>query len=237
MSSIDDVGWVAGQGSVDDLNKHTTFHKPNFASFPSASSFPYNTFMMDDSTGEIYKNISGTWTKIQRSFLYEKSEASSTPVTDNAQNFLGDNYLWLGNLVTLPTTDKFYKITALECKNGTVVSGNFAMVALLMDKEPPTSPNIMIVAQTPVTAQSGTSSVQKVNTNHSLILAGGTSICGAILLNNATQTFRGVTISSSNVFKNGYTFPTTRGAPFDTTPWTADTIRAYVKIYYTPYGV
>ena len=63
---IHDSGWLAGQGSVTDLNETTILHKPNFASFPAASGMPNPCYMMDDSTGDVYKNESGTWVKKSR---------------------------------------------------------------------------------------------------------------------------------------------------------------------------
>ena len=164
--------------------------------------------------------------------MNEATEASSTPVSDDTESTGGANYLYLGNLITLPTTEKHYKITAVEWKNGTVVNGNVIGGVLGLDAQPPTLANITVFAKTASTAQTGTSAVQKVSVESSLVLAGGSSICGFLLTNSASGRFRYLSVSSQNNTKVMSSFAISWN---DTTAWSANTPRMYLKIYYKGY--
>lgn len=159
------------------------------------------------------------------------TEESSTPVTDDTEFNILDQY-FIGNRITLPTTEDTYIITALECKNGTAVAGNVQMLVTSIDAVPPVETQIFILAQTPSTAQSGTSAVQKINVAGSRLLRGGTTIVAMINSDNVTGEYRVLDTTSQNAFKSR-NFGEIEPLYFDDTAWSAS-IRGqtYIKIYF-----
>ncbi len=168
--------------------------------------------------------------------LSEQAEASSTPITDDAQSGASDAYIYLGNQITLPTTEKFYKITALECKNGTTATGNMVLLAVVVDAQPPVGTELLVAAYTPLTAQSGTSAVQKVSVQSSLLLAGGAKITGALISDAGSGQFRYETVSSQNVYKIAFGLVSPPIPIDESISWGATTRLQYLKIYYRGYS-
>ncbi len=95
---------------------------------------------------------------------------------------------------------------------------------------------VLIVAYTPITAQSGTDVVQKINTDFSYIISGGAKLTGFHIPDNATGVYAYDTISSANAYKSAYGHQIPIKMAEDTISWTAATSQFYIKIYYKGYG-
>jgi len=170
-----------------------------------------------------------------KSGIAESLEESSTPVSVDSESTTTDGLLIIGNQITLPTTKKFYRITALGMLNGTAVSGNVQLIAVVVDGDPPVSTEMLVIAYTPITSQSGTSAEQKINTATSLIVGGGAKITGGMLIDNATGKYQYDTISSANANKAAFGLKATPD-PYTQIAWGANTAQPYVKIYYKGHG-
>ena len=160
------------------------------------------------------------------------AEQSSTPVTDNGESNLNSGIRYYV-FIQLPTTEKFYTITGIEWKNGTVVNGNIFSGVEAVDANPPTLASTMLVATGQPVAQAGVSSVQRVS-----IIGGGAMIPGGTILGvwigtgSGTGTFRHQTgLASQNTEKSGFTFSVDYPNGNSTT-WGANTIYKYIKLYY-----
>ncbi len=176
-------------------------------------------------TGNYKPSASSGWTL--------GTELSSTPETDDQEtNF--QNTLYRGNIITLPTTEKYYVISAIECKHGATLNGSVAMCVGTIDAEPPVSTGIVILAHTDSVACANASAVQKVPVEGSQWIRGGMKICGFVHGDGATNTFRLIATGSINNYK-AVNFNTVTPLAFNDTAWTATTNgRAYCKIYYKP---
>jgi hypothetical protein len=157
-------------------------------------------------------------------------ELSTTTVVGANDSTAGSTNRWY-SFFTLPgTSSDLYMFTAIECKNGSAVASNILMGVDVVNANPPTLNNTSTVAWTPVTAQAGTSAVQKVNVESSLLVKGG-SICGAwvVSASGATAKIGTTTVASGNNLR-----AIAQAAPATThqTAWTAGTEEAYVKAYY-----
>ncbi len=167
--------------------------------------------------------------------ITETSEASSTPVTDDNVTGMSTDKLFLGNQITLPTTEKFYKITAIECKNGATVSGSMVMGACEVDGSPPVDNHFLVLAYTPLTSQSGTSTTQKVNVSTSVVLLGGTKVTGFLTMDNGTGECRYLATSNQKGEKTAYGAqapPTHDGTSI---AWGNTTVQLYLKLYFKGY--
>ncbi len=154
--------------------------------------------------------------------LAESAEQSlATALTAGADTALGTGSKYFA-FATLPTTYKFLKITAVQWSNGTAVAGNVMSEVYLVDKNPPVSANVTLIAQIASTAQSGTNATQKANVVWSSVIAGGGLIAMTIASSGPGQNYLFKTIASQNIYKS-ITFTSTP-PPFDTTAWTATTV-------------
>ena len=167
-----------------------------------------------------------TWEFISFGFV---AEASSTPVADDGLTSLASGAIRLGNQITLPTTEEFYKITAVEWKNSTTITGNLIGGVALIDADPPVNVGFLTIAQTPSTAQSGSGSLQKVNVDSGILVKGGTKVTGFIVADNGTATFRRLGVSSRNV---GFNITYGQVPPVSVATWLTSTVQLYVKIYF-----
>jgi len=170
--------------------------------------------------------------------ITQQTEQNSTPAADNSNNSGLINYIWRGDYVTLPTTYKFYKLTAVEIKNGATVNGNLMVGCMKVTTNPPTLATTQIVAQSPVTAQTGVSTTQKIPVVQTALVAGGDTVVPFVYFGSNTAVIRGITISSANVYKNTATFPASGELiPLDqTTAWSADTAKLWAQLYYVGYN-
>ena len=162
----------------------------------------------------------------------EASEESNTPVADDNQASGRSNirhYLTL----TLPTTYKFYKITGIEWKNGTVVAGNVMCGVDLIDTETPSDPRVLRVALGKEVTQVGTSAVQRNSSITSDMIRGGSVIGVWFLPSNSSATFRRKNGTVQKYKSFAYTInPSIQ----DATAWSDDTDFYYIKTYYRGYN-
>lgn len=84
---LDDTGYNDVGISDANLNRSVLFHQPNFASFPAASSFPTPAYMMDDSTGTIYKNDGTSWKAVNIINVNADSQFAPTTKSDGSTLF------------------------------------------------------------------------------------------------------------------------------------------------------
>jgi len=136
---------------------------------------------------------------------------------------------------TLPTTEKFYIITALEWKNN-VISGGASVISGvdLVNAIPPTLNSTPLVALCQARVQSGPGLTQKVTTVFSNPIRGGT-ILGAwlnISLGTNASVYR--TVVSSREQRKAITYNETPDYS-DNTAFTNDTEEVDIKIYYRGY--
>ena len=160
------------------------------------------------------------------------TEANTTPVSDNIQDDATNarDYAFF----TLPTSSKFFKISGIEWKNGTSVGGDMISGVDIVDADPPTVDGTKTVAFGFPVANSGTNAVQRNSNINSDFIPKGT-ICGAWIKASSVSRIRlqnGLT--SQNQMKTmSYSANPTFG---DSTSWSAQTKRAYIKVYYVGYS-
>lgn len=164
--------------------------------------------------------------------IIESSEASTTPVADDSENagsaLTGKRYIFF----TLPTTEKWYIITGIEWKNGTVVGGNVFAGVEYVDANPPVLANVMTVAVMQPVVQSGTNVIQRNSLISSEPIRGGSILGAYFITDSATSKFRFLAsqpsvnrlkaaVAGSIDYPNG-----------DSTAWTANGSPFYLKVYY-----
>jgi hypothetical protein len=169
----------------------------------------------------------GTWVNIGS--IYINIEESSTPVTDDT-DVTGLTALFFVPF-TLPTTYKFYRITAIEIKNGTSVAGNVKCGAWTLNANPPTVANNFNLACTLVTAVTGANGVQKIPTAKSELIPGGTLLGIYAQFSDSTTHFRVLGGQTSASYEKLIAYSTTF-AYEDLSAYTATTYRIYAKVYY-----
>ena len=164
---------------------------------------------------------------------YGTEVALNTPVAggnDTVPNTTNRFY----SFFTVPATFDFYLITGIEWKNGTAVGGNVMAHLETVDANPPVGNAVTLRVWTPVTAQSGTSAVQRVTNqlSGSLIVQGGTLLGGSLSFSSATARIGTTTVGSSNNLKA----ISLGAAPAigNTTAWAAGTEEPYIKVYGKP---
>ena len=94
--TVHDTGYSGISVNAPNLDQTNIFHQANFAAFPSASSFTANAFMMDDSTGALYKNISSVWTRVH----WGKGKAADQvyPLDTTIGDYSTPSYLGAGSV-------------------------------------------------------------------------------------------------------------------------------------------
>lgn len=155
--------------------------------------------------------------------------AANTPVAGGNDTTAGNTNRYY-TFFTMPgSANDLYIITALECKNGSAVASTIIMGVDYVDANPPTLANTTTLACTPVTSQSGTSAVQKVNVLTSMIIPGGT-VVGAWVVSASASTAK---IGTTTVGAKNCQRAIAQAAPAwsHQTAWTSATEEAYVKVY------
>ncbi len=158
------------------------------------------------------------------------SEQSSSPITDDAESDINQGFFSAQLPVTLPTTEEMYMLTAIEWKNGTTINGSAIGIAYMADAVPPIKDHILVIAQTPLTAQSGSGVVQKVSFDSCVIVKGGSIIHVGVYSNSATGTYRKRTGGTASYKKSLGTV--TGIAHTDLTTWINTGLDMYIKLYY-----
>jgi len=253
MSTFDGTNWVeqtgGAQGSArENLSMNTSGDALAYTDSPQSlmtgtgdllQSSGANTparLALGNAAQALVVNSGATAVEWGAAGIDENAEESSTPVTDDAETNSASGLLLMGNQITLPTTSKFYKITAVEWKNGGTVADNIVGIVALVDGDPPVGTEMLVVAYTPITAQSGADAVQKVSVQSSIMLAPGAKLTGGIIFDGATGEFRFDTTASLNSEKTAFG-NSSPPIPFDPSiAWNASTIDIYLKIYFRGYG-
>lgn len=171
-------------------------------------------------------------TVISPTSIILSAEASTTPVADDSENAgsvqTGKRYAFF----TLPTTEKYYKITGIEWKNGTVVGGNVFAGVEYVDASPPVLANTLRAASMQPIAQSGTNAVQRGSVISSEIIASGTTLGVYFISDSATAKFRFLANQSSSNRLKAAVSGTVDYSNGDSTAWTSNGSPFYLKVYY-----
>ena len=168
--------------------------------------------------------------------IVQQAEESSTPVIRDADTTLTADLLILGNQITLPTTFKFYKITAVEWHNGDTLSGNAIGGVCMVDADPPIGTELLIVAYTPSTVTTSIDSIQRVSVQSSIILSGGAKLTGFIMTDDATGKYGFDTRASANASKAAFGFSIPPIPLDESIAWGTSTAHMYLKIYFVGYN-
>lgn len=176
----------------------------------------------------LQNNGSGQW--VNRAV--EAAEASSTANSGAANDtVIGANTRRYA-FITLPSTATYYRITGMECSNGTVVNGNFHALVEMVDASPPVAVSTIVVATPQFAAQTGASSVQRLSVISSQLIPGGTLLGCSIATASATGRYLTATVASAN---NSKAVAPAGDVPLrDGTAWAATTEAPYFKLYYRP---
>jgi len=165
--------------------------------------------------------------------FFESAEANNTAVTDNADFTVTAGRKYYA-FFTLPSTEKLYVFTKILWKNGATLNGNIIAGVDMIDADPPTLANTILIAHCPELAQAGVSQDQSTTQIVSKPVRGGT-ICGVWVSSSSnTATLREQTgLGSQNQLKAS-AYDTTPDSA-DTTAWTTATARKKVVAYYRGY--
>lgn len=154
------------------------------------------------------------------------------PVVDTAQSTNG-NVIRLAELFTLPSTAKWWVVSAVECKNANVVGGNLILGAAMYDADPPVNTSMFVVAKSLSTPQVGALAVQKVNMDGSMIIPAGSKISAWQNHDGGGGSlgFRYLPVGAVN---NGKA--TTFGTEWfsSTAAWGASVVKPYLQLYVRP---
>jgi len=166
--------------------------------------------------------------------LQESSEYTSTPVTDNGtQNFATDSTLFT-NSITLPTTEKLYRITHIEWKDGTTSFTVFGGVGI-PDALPIVSGNTLVLALTRGASQSGVSgTVRKLDVGFSNFIRGGTVVYPFLTGTGGSWSIKVLTAQANQAYQvtnQTYSYPHIQGGGLGN-----QTVRPYIKVYYRGYS-
>ncbi len=162
--------------------------------------------------------------------ITETAEQNSTPVTDGADFTVTAGHRYYA-FFTLPTTEPYYIITAIEWKNGATVAGNIMAGIDAVDADPPTLASTPLACLAIEVAQSGTSTTQKNSFVASNSLRGGTVLGAWVSCSSGTATLREQTGLGSQNQQKATAYSATPNAS-ENTAWTTATARKYIKVYY-----
>jgi len=163
----------------------------------------------------------------------DQAEANIAPVADAAESSF--NALKFYQFVTLPTAFNYYRVSGIEWKNGTVVSGGIICGVDKVNADPPTLAGTVLLACGTEVAQAGTSAIQRNSEISSQLIAGGTLVGIWLQIDNGTGLLRvlgGQTDNNhfkSEVFSDN---PTNQGS----IAWSTSASRLYLKLYLIPIG-
>lgn len=194
-----------------------------------------NSFFLDTSTNAIYQNTgtegSPTWTKRVGG---ESAEQSSTPNAGDSAGSTINNIRWYGNRITLPTTEAFYIITAVEWKNGDTVSGTVVAGVDIVDADTPVQDETQTVAVSDQITQSGTNAVQKTsNITTFQVLPAGAKVMGWVNVSDAAAKIMFEVLTAGNTYKTETHTATPKLHNNDV--WVSHASKSYLKIYFKGY--
>jgi len=164
--------------------------------------------------------------------LQEVAEASTTPVTDDGvfTSVTTNRYY---AYFTLPSTEVFYKISAIELKRGTGSSVDVSVGVDLVDANPPVLTSLPCVALGRGTLTG--SETLKIPLEHSSFIRAST-VCGAWFESISNVEYRALTGQGAA----NYSIADGIGSgvvllQINPASWTTQTFRPYIKVYYKGY--
>lgn len=174
-----------------------------------------------DATGNVVSNM-----------ITETAEQSNTPVSDDSEATSNNTKVFIPFI--LPTTEKLYIITGIEWKNGATIDGFVSCGVSILDADPPTDNNTILVANGKIISQSGVSSIQRNSDITSQPIRGGTQLGVWFNTDSATATFRFLGSQPSINRIKSVTFVV--GEPNgENVGWSSDVNPRYIKVYYRGY--
>lgn len=190
----------------------------------TGSGFTADTIYERDSTNTIW-----ILKKLLGSVAGETSEYSNETAVPNLQTTMANSRRYL--IFTLPTTEKYYIITGIEWKNGSVAAGNTMAGVDLLNADPPTLNGVSLVAITSQVANTGNDAIQRNSRIVSNLIRGGIILGAWISIADSAQNYwyssgtqyaKTVTYSSSPPNHNNDAFITSNVF--------------YIKVYYRGYS-
>lgn len=158
------------------------------------------------------------------------SESNTTPITIGGSTTGFNTRVWLGKLETLPTTSKWFVMSAVGIWNGGVANGNGRVGIAVVNAEPPTNTNFLTVSQSVSTALSGINQEQKILVD-SMWLRGGTRFVPFLEIDSATHAI-GYKVSASQSRNFSHTYGNLPSIL--TVVYSANVTEIYTKAYYRP---
>lgn len=180
------------------------------------------------------KTFNGTGVgNVVSNMLTESTEQNTTPVADNTNSTVvagARHFVFF----TVPSTYKFIRVTGIEWKNGSTVSGNIQCGIDYVNANPPTQAATVLSALGQQTTQSGLNVVQRTSMIKSDPIRASTLLGVWVMIDNATGTFSFLS-AQPNQNENKSTTYTAVVANQDTNAWNAATVILYIKVYFVGY--
>ena len=164
----------------------------------------------------------------------DATEDSNTPTADTGEGVINGNKFH-GEGFTLPTDFEYFRITAIEWKNGTSVTGKMICGAATGNALQPTDVGMVQRAFAFTVTITGTSTTQKQNVDWSPLIPKGTIIQGWIAPDGNVTKVRFDTIGSNKVGQ-AFSFSNYTSGIIDGINWVNTTERPWVKVYYKGVG-
>lgn len=220
-------------GSTFSVDTSVTPQKSDNLSVFGATSSAQLRGVLSDELGTGAAIFDGA-TPTSGAFVQSVTEAASTPVSDTTDTTTSASTIRWFSFFTLPSTEKFYRISGIEWKNGATATGNISCGVAVVDANPPVGASHQNVAWGGLIAAAGTSTIQRNSTIASGLIAGGTILGAWVQNSSASGVMRTATVSSNN---NRKTIASANAAAelFDNTAWVANIVQAYIKVYYVGY--
>lgn len=164
--------------------------------------------------------------------ITESSTTTTTPITDDTNHDVTAGVRHY-HFFTLPTTDPLYLITNITWENGAAVAGTVISGVDIVDANPPTIANTVLVALGQEVTQAGINADQSCTNVSSNPIRGGTILGVWVSCSSASADLRKVTGASQNQSKA--TAYSSSPAAADSTAWTATTDKYHIKATYRSY--
>jgi len=137
--------------------------------------------------------------------------------------------------LTLPATAPFWRISAIEWKNGPTINGTLKGICCIMARNTQSVDlQLACVAITDLITQVGANVIQKESVISSLILPQGTVLFGGIIENSNTQNTRFLSSAAQNSAKNGVGVGGLMTGGSDNTAWLSTGANMYIVLYFEP---
>ena len=171
------------------------------------------------------------WTKITKALVESAEQSAGNTIAATTQDIANvKNYVFF----TLPTTEKFYIITAMEWKTGAVVGSVKQMGVDVVDANPPVSPATQLVALSVEGGYGPINSIVRTDSITSEAIRGGT-ILGA-WINQASAVDLKYDTGLANQNRQKVQTYTSQPPTQEVIAWTATTYQLYLKVYFRGYS-